>query len=506
MKQILTTFLLALILLCTMPSVSAQDQLPRHGVTLRSLWYNYTQPNPDIDNLDTIFSVLKGRGIEAAYNYRLDKRTWLVVPLKAGVASLPGANNTVGRKEGIVNLDAIVQTRLFKYGAAVNPNVHLGIGSSWFSDRDNDDAFDFNMPVGLGVDIRVAKDLFVNAQSSHRFSIKSQNGWHHGLGLTYLFGAPPPPDRDGDGVIDANDKCPDVPGILAMMGCPDRDADGITDADDKCPDVAGLPAMMGCPDKDGDGITDADDKCPDQKGLASLKGCPDTDSDGLADGDDKCPREAGPAANGGCPVRDRDGDGIEDKDDACPDAKGTVSTKGCPDRDGDGIADKDDACPDKKGVAAGKGCPDTDGDGIYDNEDRCPEKAGVAALKGCPEIKKEDKAKLERAIKLVQFETGKATLLQKSYAILDEVVSVMNQYSEYSLNISGHTDNQGDDKSNQDLSERRAKACYDYLVSKGIAASRMASAGYGETKPVASNETKQGREQNRRVEFELYVK
>ncbi len=122
---------------------------------------------------------------------------------------------------------------------------------------------------------------------------------------------------------------------------------------------------------------------------------------------------------GGCPVRDRDGDGIADKDDKCPDAKGPAATGGCPDRDGDGVADKDDACPDKKGDSAHKGCPDTDGDGIYDNEDRCPEKAGVAALKGCPEIKKADKEKLERAIKLVQFESGKDVLLTKSYPVLD---------------------------------------------------------------------------------------
>ncbi len=82
----------------------------------------------------------------------------------------------------------------------------------------------------------------------------------------------------------------------------------------------------------------------------------------------------------------------------------------------------------------------------------------------------------------------------------------MNQYSEYSLNIAGHTDSQGDAKLNLDLSERRAKRCYDYLVSKGIAAGRMASAGFGETKPVGDNKTAAGREQNRRVEFELYVK
>ena len=143
---------------------------------------------------------------------------------------------------------------------------------------------------------------------------------------------------------------------------------------------------------------------------------------------------------------------------------------------------------------------------MADKDDRCPDKAGPASNKGCPEIKTEDKAKLERAIKLVQFETGKAKLLKSSYPVLDEVVSVMNQYSEYSLNIGGHTDATGDDKMNQALSERRAKTCYDYLVSKGIAAGRMAYAGYGESQPVADNKTAAGRAQNRRVVFELYVK
>ena len=82
----------------------------------------------------------------------------------------------------------------------------------------------------------------------------------------------------------------------------------------------------------------------------------------------------------------------------------------------------------------------------------------------------------------------------------------MNQYPEYSLNIGGHTDATGDDKMNLALSERRAKTCYDYLVSKGIAAGRMTYAGYGETQPVGDNKTAAGRAQNRRVVFELYVK
>jgi outer membrane protein OmpA-like peptidoglycan-associated protein len=500
MKQLFTALCLTLALILVQQESIAQ---PLHGVTFRTLWYNYDNPNPDIEDWNDIFNDANTRGIELAYNRRLDKRTWLVVPFKVGTTSRSLANGFLRRNEVITNLDVLIQNNLFKHGNLINPTLSLGIGSTYNTDQNQ---FDFNIPAALGFNIRFMENLYANVQSQYRFSIENRPGWHHGVGFTFYFGESAPPDRDKDGITDANDKCPDVFGLAALMGCPDRDSDGVADGDDKCPDVAGVAALMGCPDGDGDGIADAEDACPTVKGLAAFRGCPDTDNDGIQDADDKCPREAGPANNGGCPVRDRDGDGIADADDACPADKGPASTKGCPDRDGDGIADSNDACPDKPGTAAGKGCPDTDGDGIYDNEDRCPDRPGVAALRGCPEIKKEDKAKLERAIKLVQFESGKSTLLQRSYAILDEVVSVMNQYPEYSLNIAGHTDSQGDDKLNQDLSERRAKACFDYLVSKGIAAGRMAHAGYGETQPVGDNKTAAGREQNRRVVFDLFVK
>lgn len=518
MKKLLTILCLILALMLVQNDSFAQ---PNQSITFRTLWNNYVNPQPLWEDWEDVFNDANERGVEIAYGRRLYKGTWLVIPAKIGTATY----DRNGRNNLIANLDVLIQKNLCSSKSLLNPNLHLGLGSTWDFRLDEPD---LNIPAGAGINLRVLPNVYINAQTQYRFSIENRSGWQHGLGLVFQFGEPDRdgdgisdkddrcpdeaglkplmgcPDRDGDGIADGDDKCPDVAGLANLMGCPDRDADGIADNDDKCPDLKGPAATMGCPDRDSDGIMDADDECPDVKGIAAMKGCPDTDNDGITDAQDKCPREAGPAATNGCP--DRDGDGITDKDDKCPADKGPASTSGCPDRDGDGVADKDDACPDKRGDSAHKGCPDSDGDGIYDDTDRCPDKPGVVALRGCPEIKKEDKAKLERAIKLVQFETGKAVLLKKSYAVLDEVVSVMNQYSEYSLNIGGHTDNAGDDKMNQDLSERRAKACYDYLVSKGIAASRMASAGYGETKPVADNKTAAGKEKNRRVEFELYVK
>ena len=518
MKKSLATFCLILTLMLVQNESFAQ---PNQSLTFRTLWNNYINPTPDQKNWDDVINDADERGVEIAYGHRLHKGTWLMVPAKIGTARYPSTN----RNGVIANLDLLLQNNFFSRKAFLNPNIHLGIGSTYDF---RSEKFDFNIPVGLGLNLRLLQNVYLNAQTQYRFSIEDRPGWQHGLGIVVYFGEP---DRDNDGVSDNEDKCPDVAGLETLMGCPDRDRDGLADDDDKCPDVAGMASMMGCPDRDMDGVADIDDKCPDMKGpaltmgcpdrdmddvmdsdddcpdvkgIVSMRGCPDTDSDGITDASDKCPRDAGPAATMGCP--DRDGDGIMDRDDQCPGDKGTAATFGCPDRDGDGVSDKDDACPDKRGDSSHKGCPDTDGDGIFDDTDRCPDKPGVIAMRGCPEIKKEDKAKLERAIKLVQFETGKAILLKKSFAVLDEVVNVMNTYPEYSLNIGGHTDNVGADEMNHDLSHRRAKACYDYLVSKGISAKRIESEGFGETKPRADNKTAAGRALNRRVMFELIVK
>ena len=113
-------------------------------------------------------------------------------------------------------------------------------------------------------------------------------------------------DRDGDGVLDGVDRCPDTKGLASLQGCPDSDGDGIADIDDKCPDVFGLARYQGCPvpDTDKDGVNDELDKCPTVAGLARYQGCPipDTDGDGINDEEDKCINDKGPASNFGCPV------------------------------------------------------------------------------------------------------------------------------------------------------------------------------------------------------------
>ena len=315
------------------------------------------------------------------------------------------------------------------------------------------------------------------------------------------------PDTDGDGISDNQDKCPKEKGTAATKGCPDADEDGVADADDKCPSERGTIETNGCPDADADGVADADDKCPKDKGTAATNGCPDTDKDGVIDSEDTCPNERGVAENKGCPDVDTDKDAVVDRLDKCPNIRGDVGNAGCPkDADGDGVIDSEDACPMAMGSAKTKGCPDRDGDGVEDGKDQCPDLAGVAAMKGCPAVTETDQKTLENATYGVQFESGNDKLKSSSFVILDNIVDILRRNALYQVEIEGHTDNIGDDNSNQRLSENRAAACYRYLTSKGVDASRITYIGLGETQAVADNDTTEGRAKNRRVEFTLSVK
>lgn len=295
-------------------------------------------------------------------------------------------------------------------------------------------------------------------------------------------------------------------GLVFDLGkLPDTDMDGISDKKDIC---SGTPTGVavdanGCPlDRDKDGTADYIDDCPDQFGTIPLAGCPDTDMDGIADRDDRCPADAGISAARGCP--DSDKDGVVDIDDKCSGtlAKYKVDTLGCPlDTDRDGIFNEDDRCPAIAGVLAFAGCADSDKDGVSDLDDRCPGSVGTIANKGCPEIAKEDLTRINVIASKIFFETAKATLKTESLAQLDALVLILNKYEGAILLIEGHTDSDGTDEYNNDLSQRRTQAVKDYLMSKGIAESRLVAIGYGESKPIADNKTSAGKAKNRRVEL-----
>ena len=205
----------------------------------------------------------------------------------------------------------------------------------------------------------------------------------------------------------------------------------------------------------------------------------------------------------GCP--DADGDGVADKDDACPNDAGLESLAGCPDSDGDGVADKDDTCPNQAGPAANGGCPwpDTDGDSVLDKDDMCPAVAGTVANNGCPEVTEEVQKQLNDYARTILFDTGKASIKAESTSVMVDIIQILNEYPNAKFTVEGHTDSVGSKKLNQSLSEKRANSVRDFLIEKGIDGSRLTAIGYGEEKPIATNRTRSGRKQNRRVEINL---
>ena len=220
---------------------------------------------------------------------------------------------------------------------------------------------------------------------------------------------------------------------------------------------------------------------------------------------------------------DRDKDGILDKNDACPDEFGVASDDplkhGCPvppDRDEDGIPDKEDACPDAKGVPntdpSLHGCPpDTDGDGILDDLDACPREKGLPdpdPLKnGCPGKVRVTESEII-ILEQVQFKTGSAVILKASDELLQQVANVLNEHPEIRrIEVQGHTDNRGGKAYNKKLSQRRSAAVLQWLVKRGgIDASRLSAQGYGMDEPIASNDTPEDRQKNRRVQFKIVEK
>ncbi|MBM4781430.1 MAG: OmpA family protein [Archangiaceae bacterium] len=271
------------------------------------------------------------------------------------------------------------------------------------------------------------------------------------------------------------------------------------------------PPAPECPraDGDGDGVPNATDTCPLVMGLASLSGCPDvdTDGDGVFASVDACPERVGPPARRGCPAPDGDGDGLDDDLDRCPATAGVVAFSGCPDSDGDGFEDAADACPTEAGVEASRGCPDRDedGDGVVDRFDACRSVKGPATNQGCPATERQLVVITRERLVIrdkVYFASGKAVVLPRSAALLAQIARVLKEHPEIErVSVDGHTDDRGDRQMNQKLSEARAAAVRETLVTAGVAKERITSRGFGPDQPVQPNATPAGREANRRVEF-----
>lgn len=300
--------------------------------------------------------------------------------------------------------------------------------------------------------------------------------------IGFLF-EPSITDRDGDGIPDEDDQCPNEP----------EDKDGFQD-EDGCPD----------PDNDNDGIPDTRDECPNdpetKNNYQDEDGCPDVDTrdrdkDGIPDRLDRCPDDPedfdGYQDEDGCPDLDNDGDGIPDSRDQCPDdpedKDGFQDEDGCPDHDndGDGIPDIHDKCPNE---------PETVND--YQDEDGCPDSRGPIVI--------QDNSIL--ILEKVQFQTGSAKILPVSDKLLDAVADTLKEHPEFQLiEVQGHADARGSKALNLKLTKDRATAVMKALTSRGVDAKRLRAMGYGSFCPVDSGSSAEALEKNRRVEFKIVI-
>ncbi len=366
------------------------------------------------------------------------------------------------------------------------------------------------------------------------------------------FGCPDDnPDADGDGLCD--------PWVSQKNRL--NDFSGVCKSYDECPGEAGPVANKGCPwpdpDTDGDGICDTWvtekkmgyffetttepgvkkckglDKCQYEYGSAENDGCPmenpDSDSDGMCDawvsqkgmqerfsdictGIDKCPTEPGLAAAQGCPMDNPD----IDADSVCAP---WVAEKGMFEAFKD-ICKGIDKCPSEAGDPSNDGCPldnpDTDADGVCDpwvtqkkmldrfkdicvGMDRCPFDPGSVEGNGCPAPVIEENVKLEG----VTFKSGSSVLEVNAKKVLKGIAEQLlaPENKNVHIEIHGHTDNVGKKAKNKKLSQDRAQSVVNYLASQGVPKSRMKAFGHGDEEPVADNATKEGKEQNRRIEM-----
>ena len=460
-------------------------------------------------------------------------------------------------------VDNNINLNVYDFGGSVIGNIPLykqiyayatlGVGAIRYREVAIFDFTRFNLSYGAGLKFFPFKNLAIAPEFlAMTIFDPSKTAFSPTLNIVYYWNfKKKAPDQDRDGIPDAIDKCPTKPetknGYQDKDGCPDkiendRDGDGILDSQDKCPDqpetVNGFEDEDGCPDvgdRDKDGLMDDKDQCPDQpetvNGYLDDDGCPenpqDLDGDGILNESDKCPKEP-ETKNGfmdedGCPEdpNDIDRDGIPNDKDKCPKEPETVNgymdDDGCPenpqDIDGDGILNELDKCPREpenyNNFEDTDGCPDkvpndSDNDGVTDDKDKCPGQKeiynGYMDEDGCPDHELDE---FSGVIEGIYFEINQAMIKRRSYPKLNKAAEVLGRYPILNFVIEGHTDSTGSDAYNMTLSEQRAQSVYEYLSYRGIKKNRMSIEAYGESKPIATNKTSQGRAKNRRIEFRV---
>ncbi len=357
------------------------------------------------------------------------------------------------------------------------------------------------IPAGLGLQFRMNEKVAFELTAGYNLALKDNldavvlNDNNDGY-FTFTFGltavgSDPNKDSDGDGLTDKQEK-----ELRTDPKNADTDGDGLSDGKEFFTTKTD-PLKA---DTDGDGLNDGAEVNQYQTDPNKT----DTDGDGLSDYDEAMTYKTNPLK------ADTDGDGLKDNDEITKHK--TNPTKA--DTDGDGLKDGDEVNMYKTNPLAA----DTDGDGLSDSEEVLTYKTnptlkdtdggtvddGTEVKRGTDPLNAEDdvvKLGVPIVFDGITFATGKADITPESENTLQKALKTLKTYQDISVEISGHTDNVGNVKKNQKLSEQRANAVRDWLISNGIDANRLTAVGYGQEKPMVGNDTKENKAKNRRIEF-----
>jgi outer membrane protein OmpA-like peptidoglycan-associated protein len=376
---------------------------------------------------------------------------------------------------------------LLSESSFIQPFFTVGAGFSLYRGGSEPNTQGLEIPLGAGIDIPLGNRIAITT------SVLYTNTFNDDIDGEYIRKTVKP-DNTPDNMIVYK------AGFKINLGPIDKDGDGVNDRMDICPNVAGDPAYDGCPDSDGDMLPDYKDRCPDLAGTSETGGCPDRDGDTIIDSEDQCPDVAGSAQFNGC--ADSDNDGIIDSNDQCPNIAGSEGMKGCPDSDNDGIADSEDNCPNIAGDASTGGCPDLDNDGVINSEDQCPDVAGESEYNGCTWLTRANEL-AETINNNLRFNLNESTIQSQYKNNLNRLGDLLADHDNFKVTIVGYTDNIGSRAYNKRLSMRRAASLKAFLVDSGVDASQITTAGLDQQDPISTNETEEGRQNNRRVHITI---
>jgi outer membrane protein OmpA-like peptidoglycan-associated protein len=354
-----------------------------------------------------------------------------------------------------------------------NANVSMDAGSQWT-------AF---APAGVGVQFKIGEGVALELNGAYNYTFtknlnaitetKNDAFLSGTVGLTFIAESPNA-DPDKDGLTNAEEKQ-----LGTNKKVADTDGDGLNDGDE----VHKYKTNPMAVDSDNDGLKDGEE-------VLTYKTDPnkaDTDGDGLSDGDEIMKYKTDPLK------ADTDGDGLKDGDEVTKYKTDPLKV----DTDGDGLSDGDEIMKYKTDPLKA----DTDGGTVNDNIEITRGSNPLDPADDVPKAPVQVAVGASIVMKGVTFESGKAVLSPSSTDSLERAYLVLSENPDVTVEIQGYTDNTGKKATNVKLSQDRANAVRTWLINKGIAADRLTAKGFGPDNPIAPNATKEGKAQNRRIEF-----